>query len=77
MQSQSLKTVFRRLLKEEKGVAFTEYTLLLTIVAIGTIGALVMFRTEIKNWFTDIVKGGDDAKAHSDTGKADTSGSTK
>ena len=44
----------RRLLREEDGIAVTEYGLLVSLVAVGLIAVLTTFRTQLAAWFTRV-----------------------
>lgn len=46
--------VGRRLLREEDGIAVTEYGLLIAIVAVGLIAILRAFGTQLQAWFTRV-----------------------
>ena len=43
----------RRLLREEHGIAVTEYGMLIAIVAVGLLVVVKTFRTNLQNWFTN------------------------
>jgi Flp pilus assembly pilin Flp len=43
----------RRLLREEDGIAVTEYGMLIAIVAVGLLVVVKTFRTNLQNWFTN------------------------
>jgi len=44
----------RDLLREEDGIAVTEYGILIGVVAVFLIGMLVTFRNQLQIWFTRI-----------------------
>jgi pilus assembly protein Flp/PilA len=44
----------RSLLREEDGIAVTEYGLLIAIVAVGLIAILRAFGTQLQAWFTRV-----------------------
>ena len=44
--------VGRRFLREEEGIAVTEYGMLVAIVAVGLLLVVRQFRTDLANWFT-------------------------
>jgi Flp pilus assembly pilin Flp len=41
----------RRLLREEDGIAVTEYGMLVAIVAVGLLLVVKTFRTNLSDWF--------------------------
>jgi pilus assembly protein Flp/PilA len=51
MDSATKPTVLRRLISEEKGQGMTEYTLIISVVAIAVIAASILFRDKIKELF--------------------------
>ena len=44
----------RRFVREEDGIAVTEYGLLVSLVAVGLIAVLTTFRGELQKWFTSV-----------------------
>ncbi|MFN2565716.1 MAG: Flp family type IVb pilin [Gemmatimonadaceae bacterium] len=44
----------RDLLREEDGIAVTEYGILIGVVAVFLIGMLVTFRNQLQTWFTRV-----------------------
>lgn len=44
----------KKLLKNEKGAAVTEYALLIALIAIAVIAAIILLRDELVNVFTYI-----------------------
>ena len=44
----------KKLLKNEKGAAVTEYALLIALIAIAVIGAIILLRDELVRVFTYI-----------------------
>ena len=43
----------RRFLREEDGIAVTEYGMLIAIVAVGLLLVVKTFRTNLETWFKD------------------------
>ena len=48
--------VGRRFLREEDGIAVTEYGMLFAVVAAGLLLVIKTFRDELKTWFTSTTK---------------------
>ncbi len=48
--------VGRRFLREEDGVAVTEYGMLFAIVAVGLLVVVRNFRNELRTWFESTTK---------------------
>ena len=46
--------VTRRFLKDEEGIAVSEYGLLVGLVAVGLVAVLTVFRDNLKTWFGSI-----------------------
>jgi pilus assembly protein Flp/PilA len=45
--------VGRRFVRDEDGIAVTEYGMLVAIVAVGMLLVVKTFRDDLKKWFTD------------------------
>ena len=43
----------RRFVREEDGIAVTEYGMLVAIVAVGLLFLVKTFRDDLKKWFTE------------------------
>ena len=48
--------VGRRFLREEDGIAVTEYGMLVAVVAVGLLIVVKAFRDDLKTWFTNATK---------------------
>jgi len=48
--------VGRRFLREEDGIAVTEYGMLFAIVAVGLLLVVRTFRDDLKSWFSNTTK---------------------
>ena len=48
--------VGRRFLREEDGIAVTEYGMLVAIVAVGLLIVVKTFRDDLKTWFSTATK---------------------
>jgi pilus assembly protein Flp/PilA len=46
----------RRFLREEDGIAVTEYGMLVAIVAVGLLLVVKTFRDDLKTWFSNATK---------------------
>ncbi|HKG92541.1 MAG TPA: Flp family type IVb pilin [Gemmatimonadaceae bacterium] len=46
--------VTRRFVKDEEGIAVSEYGLLVGIVAVGLVAVVTAFKNQIGTWFTNI-----------------------
>jgi pilus assembly protein Flp/PilA len=45
--------MLRRFLRDESGIAVTEYGLLVALIAVLLIGVVTVFGSSIKSWFAD------------------------
>ena len=46
-----IRTQFRHFLRDEAGIAVTEYGLLVALVAVLLIGVVTIFGSSIRSWF--------------------------
>ena len=49
-----ISEVTRRFLKDEEGIAVSEYGLLVGLVAVGLVAVLTVFRDNLKTWFGNV-----------------------
>ena len=49
-----ISEVTRRFLKDEEGIAVSEYGLLVGLVAVGLVAVLTVFRDNLRTWFSGI-----------------------
>ena len=47
-----IRTIARKFVGEEEGIAVTEYGLLIALVAILLIGVVTLFGSQIASWFS-------------------------
>ena len=47
-----IRTIARKFVREEEGIAVTEYGLLIALVAILLIGVVTLFGSQIASWFS-------------------------
>ena len=47
-----IRTMARKFVKSEEGIAVTEYGLLIALVAVLLIGVVTIFGSSISSWFT-------------------------
>ena len=48
-----IRTLARKFVKSEEGIAVTEYGLLIALVAVLLIGVVTIFGSSISSWFTN------------------------
>jgi pilus assembly protein Flp/PilA len=48
-----IRSVTRKFIKSDEGIAVTEYGLLVALVAVLLIGVVTVFGSSIKSWFAD------------------------
>ena len=51
-----IRTVARRFVKSDEGIAVTEYGLLIALVAVLLIGVVTIFGSSISSWFANKTK---------------------
>jgi pilus assembly protein Flp/PilA len=50
---QRIHTIMKRFVRDDEGIAVTEYGLLVALVAVLLIGVVTVFGSSIKSWFAD------------------------